>query len=44
MADMDRTPQDVDQESPDGNKEFENLGRRGRPAEAWIWLYFELSY
>ena len=43
---MDRTPQDVDQESPDGNKEFEKLGRRGSrcPAEAWIWLYFELSY
>ena len=36
MADMDRTPQDVDQESADGNKEFENLGRRGcrRPSEA----------
>ena len=42
---MYRTPQDDDQESPDGNRELENLGRRGcrRPSEAWVLLYFELS-
>ena len=27
---------DTKQDSQDGNKEFGNLGRRGRPAEAWM--------